>query len=482
MEYHVKFTELSKYAPGAVANPLEKIAKFEEGLRPKIREACASNIFTDFSECLQVAMKKEAELDRSLGDYKSKISKGDSRKLTRKQQGQGSQSSGSSWGSSGSYGRGRYGPYVCHKCGQPGHLRRNCPQQALEQQTQFSQGGSEGSHAGSAQWSAQGSQTRPAQPYYSPSTFVPSQPQFNRPQYYPHPHPIGSQSGQSYQGRGSGSSTLFDTGASHSFISELFVNALGLDIQPFYPPLALMTPMGGHALDGGVVTYQADQGVKSSSSILKVCVGGRGNLRSLGYLNAIACELETIEKHSNIMVVDENPDVFPEELPGLPPEREIEFCIDLIPGTSPISISPYRMAPTEMIELRKQLQELLDRGFIRPSVSPWGAPLGGSRYFSKIDLRSGYHQLRIREEDVPKTAFRTRYGHYEFLVMPFGLTNAPAAFMDLMNRVFKPYLDRFVIVFIDDILKEYLLIHPRLKQFYGGNDQRMCRRLGVFLG
>ncbi|KAL5547177.1 hypothetical protein UlMin_006864 [Ulmus minor] len=613
MEYHVKFTELSKYAPGAVANPLEKIAKFEEGLRPKIREACASNIFTDFSECLQVAMKKEAELDRSLGDYKRKISKSDSRKLTRKQQGQGSQSSGSSWGSSGSYGRGRYGPYVCHKCGQPGHLRRNCPQQALEQQTRFSQGGSEGSHAGSAQWSAQGSQMRPAQPYYSPSTFVPSQPQFNRPQYYPQyrsqgsgfqpttgsfqsPHPIGSQSGQSYQGRGSGSSSgrsgrnggrgkgkgtinammshgdtesptghaaiegmiiisnswaraLFDTGASHSFISELFVNALGLEIQPFYPPLALMTPMGGHALvsfvckscvvmieshrllvdlivlpmtqfdvilgmdclskyqtiidchrarviigteDGGVVTYQAHQGVKSSSLILKVCVGGRGNLRSLGYLNAIAGELETIEKHSNIMVVDEYPDVFPEELPGLPPEREIEFCIDLIPGTSPISISPYRMAPTEMIELRKQLQELLDRGFIRPSVSPWGAPvlfakkhdgslrlcvdyrqlnrvtiknkyplpridelfdqLGGSRYFSKIDLRSGYHQLRIREEDVPKTAFRTRYGHYEFLVMPFGLTNAPAAFMDLMNRVFKPYLDRFVIVFIDDIL------------------------------
>ncbi|KAL5550015.1 hypothetical protein UlMin_000191 [Ulmus minor] len=100
MEYHVKFTELSKYAPGAVANQLEKIAKFEEGLRPKIREACASNIFTDFLECLQVAMKKEAELDRSLGNYKSKIARGDSRKITQKQQGQ---------------------------CGQPGHLRRNCP-------------------------------------------------------------------------------------------------------------------------------------------------------------------------------------------------------------------------------------------------------------------------------------------------------------------------------------------------------------------
>ena len=184
---------------------------------------------------------------------------------------------------------------------------------------------------------------------------------------------------------------------------------------------------------------------------------------------------------------------FPDKLPGLTPKREIEFCIDLILRTSLVSISPYRMAPTEMTELRKQLQELLDKGFIRPSTSPWGAPvlfakkhdgslrlcvdyrllnrvtiknkyhlpridelfdqLGGSRYFSKIDLRSGYHQLKIREEDVTKIAFRTRYGHYEFLVMPFGLTNAPVAFMDLMNRVFKPYLDQFVIVFIDRLTK-----------------------------
>ncbi|GJZ22804.1 putative reverse transcriptase domain-containing protein [Tanacetum coccineum] len=164
----------------------------------------------------------------------------------------------------------------------------------------------------------------------------------------------------------------------------------------------------------------------------------------------------------NLSVVREFADVFPDELPGLPPAREIEFGIELIPGAEPISKAPYRMAPVELKELKEQLQEMLENGFIRPSVSPWGAPVlfvkkkdGSMRlgqYFSKIDLRSGYHQLRVREQDISKTAFRTRYGHYEFLVMPFGLTNAPAVFMDLMNRVFHEYLDKFVIVFIDDIL------------------------------
>nr|GFA57513.1 putative reverse transcriptase domain-containing protein [Tanacetum cinerariifolium] len=176
----------------------------------------------------------------------------------------------------------------------------------------------------------------------------------------------------------------------------------------------------------------------------------------------------------------------------IPPVREVEFNIELIPGAEPISKAPYRMAPIELKELKDQLQELLERGFIRPSVSPWGAPvlfvkkkdgsmrlcidyqelnkitirnhyplpriddlfdqLQGAMYFSKMDLRSGYHQLRVKEQDVSKTAFRTRYGHYEFLVMPFGFTNAPTVFMDLMNRIFHEFLDKFVIVFIDDIL------------------------------
>jgi hypothetical protein len=192
-------------------------------------------------------------------------------------------------------------------------------------------------------------------------------------------------------------------------------------------------------------------------------------------------------------VLKEFKDVMPNELPKhLPPRRGVDHEIELVPGTKPPARAPYRMAIPELQELRKQLTELIDAGFIRPSKAPYGAPvlfqkkhdgslrlcidyralnkitikkkypipliadsfdqLSGARYFSKLDLRSGYYQVRIKEGDEPKTTCVTRYGSFEFMVMPFGLTNAPATFCTLMNQVFQECLDKFVVVYLDDIV------------------------------
>ncbi|KAL0549484.1 hypothetical protein IC582_013967 [Cucumis melo] len=342
---------------------------------------------------------------------------------------------------------------------------------------------------------------------------------------------------------------LFDSGSSHSFISSAFVSHARLEVEPLHHVLSVSTPSGecmlskekvkacqielaGHAIEVTLivldmldfdvilgmdwlaanhasidcsrkeVTFNPPSmasfkfkggGLKSLPQVISAIRASK--LLSQGTWGILASVVDTREADVSLSsepVVRDYPDVFPEELPGLPPHREVEFAIELEPGTVPISRAPYRMAPAELKELKVQLQELLDKGFIRPSVSPWGAPvlfvkkkdgsmrlcidyrelnkvtvknryplpriddlfdqLQGATVFSKIDLRSGYHQLRIKDEDIPKTAFRSRYGHYEFIVMSFGLTNAPAVFMDLMNRVFREFLDTFVIVFIDDIL------------------------------
>ncbi|KAJ0629961.1 putative nucleotidyltransferase, Ribonuclease H [Helianthus annuus] len=249
--------------------------------------------------------------------------------------------------------------------------------------------------------------------------------------------------------------------------------------------------------EGKTCMVRTERGSKNGSKTLSAIQFKKGyNKKEPCYL-AVAKVDEEKPKEAVPMeiekVLEEFKDVMPTELPKrLPPRREVDHEIELEPGSKPPSKAPYRMPPPELEELRKQLKELLDAGYIRPSKAPYGAPvlfqkkkdgslrmcidyralnkitvknkypipliadlfdqLGNARYFSKLDLRSGYYQVRIAQGDEAKTTCITRYGSYEFLVMPFGLTNAPATFCTLMNKLFHPFLDKFVVVYLDDIV------------------------------
>src|SRR5512141_2002235 len=319
---------------------------------------------------------------------------------------------------------------------------------------------------------------------------------------------------------------LFDSGASHSFISQAFVKINGWKTQNLRVPMIVHSP--GRNIRATQICPEVNLRIEEVDFLAKPIVLDSQSLDiilGMDWLAKQKGQIDCAEKSitlqgpggkqvrftpnnptasrsiltclqvtslESVPIVCEYPDVFPEELTRMPPDREIEFAIELAPGTAPIAKRPYRMAANELAEVKRQIEELESKGYVRPSSSPWGAPvllvkkkdgsermvidyralnevtiknkyplpriddlfdqLKGARVFSKIDLRSGYHQLKIRSEDIPKTAFSTRYGLYEFTVMSFGLTNAPAFFMNLMNKIFMEYLDQFVVVFIDDIL------------------------------
>ncbi|GJV35067.1 putative reverse transcriptase domain-containing protein [Tanacetum coccineum] len=258
--------------------------------------------------------------------------------------------------------------------------------------------------------------------------------------------------------------TLFDSGVDYSFVSTTFIPLLGIEPSELGFSYEIKIA-SGQLVEIDKVIRGCKLEIEGHMFYINLIPFGSGSFNVIIGMDWLSNHKAEIICHEKIVVVRDFPEVFSDDLLGLPPIREIELRIELIPEAIPITKSPYRLTPFEMEELPeengsfrmcidyRELNKLtIKNRYPLPRIDGLFDQLQGSQYFSKIDLRSGYHQLRVHEDDIPKTAFRTRYGHFEFIVVPFGLTNAPAVFMDLMNRVCRPYLDKFVIVFIDDIL------------------------------
>ncbi|WRX29420.1 Reverse transcriptase domain - like 10 [Theobroma cacao] len=523
-EYETRFNELILYVPDLVKFKQDQASYFEEGLRNEIRERMTVTGREPHKQVIQTALqaeKLEIENRRIQTEFAKRRNLGMSSSQPVKR-GKDSATSGSTTsvsvtsprplfppsqqkplrfsisamtGSGKSFGGSdrcrnyeNYhvglckGPALCFHCGQPGHIRSNCPRLGratvaassplartdMQRRDFFGLPPRQGVAIRSGVESNTPGHP-PSRPQTRTSTRV---------------FAVTEDEARVRPGAVTGIMSLFDkdayvlidSGSDRSYVSTTFASIADRNLSPLEGEIVMHTPIGEQLIRN---TCYRDCGVRVGVEIVFVeerrvlpsCVISAikaSKLGQKGYPTYLAYVIDTSKgepKLEDVPIVIEFPDVFLDDLLGLPLDRELEFPIDLLSGTAPISIPPYRMALAELKELKVQLEDLVDKGFIRPNISPWGAPVLfvkkkddtlrlciDYRQLNRIDLRSRYYQLRIKEQDVPKTVFKMRYGHYEFLVMPFGLTNAPIVFVDLMNRVFHPYLDKFVIVFIDDIL------------------------------
>uniref|UniRef100_A0A2N9IPW9 Reverse transcriptase n=1 Tax=Fagus sylvatica TaxID=28930 RepID=A0A2N9IPW9_FAGSY len=425
-EYAAKFIDLSRFAPHLIPDEHKKVMKFQKGLNDKIRPHILAAGVNTLSETVKRAMRLEEDFKYNHGSDESgkkqwssgshhgkgqgqKFKKGFFKKFDNRKQSFVHDKSASSHSSEKKpcplCGMSHEGQpcaiKLCYTCKQPGHYAQVCPT-------------TKGSGFSSSLQTQKG-----ILPLFSTPARV-----------------------------------LFYPSSTHSFISCGFVRNIDRSPEPLeYELSADLVLLEMHDFDvilgmNWLAAYHAsvdcfEKGALRANRLLRK--GCRGFLASVVNLQKKELEIE------DIPIVQEFSDVFPEDLPGLPPDREVEFSIDLVPA--PVLFVKKKDGSMRLcIDYRELNRVTIKNKYPLPRIDDLFDQLQGAQVFSKIDLRSGYHQLKIKSEDIPKTAFRTRYGHYEFLVMPFGLTNAPAVFMDLMNRVFHEYLDRFVIVFIDDIL------------------------------